>query len=84
MRRVSTRVLPEPAGARIASGPCGSVTARALVRVEVGEQPVGFGHAPDGTGRVRRDPADASETHTRCGSGTHRLAHGLETRDDPE
>ncbi len=27
MRRVSTRVLPEPAGARIASGVCGSTTA---------------------------------------------------------
>ena len=32
MRRVSTRVLPEPAAARIASGWAGSVTARAASR----------------------------------------------------
>ena len=53
MRRVSTRVLPEPAGARIASGACGSVTA-ALMRVEIRQQRVVFTHEGDRTGRVRR------------------------------
>ncbi len=38
MRVVSTRVLPEPAPARISALPAGSVTAAQLLRVEVVEQ----------------------------------------------
>jgi hypothetical protein len=58
---------------------------RALVRVEIREERVGFGHAPDRTGRVRRSPG-------RCVGSPQRLwfcdawimAAAPETREDPE
>ena len=54
MRRVSTRVLPEPAGARIASGACGSVTAARWCASRSASNESWSAHAGDRTGRLRR------------------------------